>query len=155
MWHNQRQGHNRRNIQKVWGQDGAVEHPGGRTERGFEIGSVWVSIRKLGSFSVQFGHSVMSDSLQPHGLTAAHQASLSITNSQSLLKLMFVESVIPSNDLILCRPLLLPSIFPSIRVFSNEPGLRIRRPECWSFKGSFNPAPYKKLVGKLQTQSGK
>ena len=55
--------------------------------------------------------------------TAAHQASLSITNSQSLLKLMSIESVMPSNHLILCRPLLLPSIFPSIRVFSNESAL--------------------------------
>ena len=59
--------------------------------------------------------------------TAAHQASLSITNSQSLLKLMSIESVIPSNHLILCHPLLLlPSIFPSIRVFSNESALRTR-----------------------------
>ena len=62
--------------------------------------------------------------------TAAHQASLSITNSQSLLKLMSIESVMPSNDLILCRPLLLlPSIFPSIRVFSNESALHIRWPK--------------------------
>ena len=140
------------NIQKVWGRDGGVEHPGGRTEGGFETGWVWMSIRKLGSFSVQFSHSVISDFLQPHGLTAARQASLSITKSQSLLKLMSIESVMPSNHLILCCPLLLlSSIFPSIRVFSNESALHIRGPECWSFKGSFNPAPYKKLVGKLQT----
>ena len=65
--------------------------------------------------------------------TAAHQASLSITNSWSLLKLMSIESGMPSNHLILCRPLLLPSIFPSIRVFSNESVLRIKRPKCWSF----------------------
>ena len=66
----------------------------------------------------------MSDSLQPHG----HQASLSITNSQSLLKLMSIELVIPFNHLILCQPLLLlSSIFPSIRVFSNESALHIRR----------------------------
>ena len=66
--------------------------------------------------------------------TAAHQASLSITNSQSLLKLMSIESVIPSNHLTLCRPLLfLPSIFPSIRVFSNESVLHIRWPKYWSF----------------------
>ena len=72
--------------------------------------------------------------------TAAHQASLSITNSQSLLKLMSVESVMPSNHLILCCPLLLlPSIFPSIRVFSSESVLRIRWPEYWSF--SFNISP--------------
>ena len=68
---------------------------------------------------------------------AARQASLSITNSWSLLKLMAIESVMPSNHLILCYPLvLLPSIFPSIRVFSNEPVLRIRWPKYWSF--SFN-----------------
>ena len=72
--------------------------------------------------------------------TAARQASLSITNSQSLLKLMSVESVMPSNHLILCRPLLLlPSIFSSIRVFSNESVLRIRWPKYWSF--SFNISP--------------
>ena len=69
--------------------------------------------------------------------TAACQASLSITNSQSLLKLMFIESVMPSNHLILCHPLLLPpSIFPSMRVFSNELVLRIRWLKYWSF--SFN-----------------
>ena len=69
--------------------------------------------------------------------TEAHQASLSITNSRSLFKLMSIESVMPSNHLILCRPLLLlPSIFPSIRVFSNESALCIRWPKYWSF--SFN-----------------
>ena len=61
--------------------------------------------------------------------TAARQASLSIINSQSLLKLMPIESVMPSNRLILCHPLLLPSIFPSIRVFSNESALRVRWPK--------------------------
>ena len=71
--------------------------------------------------------------------TAAHQASLSITNSQSLLKLMSIEAVMPSNHLILCHPLLLPSVFPSIRVFSNESSLRIRWPKYWSF--SFNISP--------------
>ena len=66
--------------------------------------------------------------------TAVHQASLSITNSQNLLSLMSIESVMPSNHLILCRPLLLlPSVFPSIRVFSNESVLRIRWPKYWSF----------------------
>ena len=74
--------------------------------------------------SVQFSHSVESDSATPW--TAARQASLSITNSRRLLKLMSIESVMPSNHLILCGPLLLPpSIFPSIRVFSNESVLRI------------------------------
>jgi len=73
--------------------------------------------------------------------TAARQASLSITNSQSLLKLMFIESVMPSNHLILCRPLLLlPSIFPSIRVFSNESALPIRWPKYWSFSFSISPS---------------
>ena len=72
--------------------------------------------------------------------TAAHQASLSITNSQSLPKLMCIESVMPSNHLILCRPLLLlPSIFPSIKVFSNESVLHLRWPKYWSF--SFNISP--------------
>ena len=73
--------------------------------------------------------------------TAAHQASLSITNSQSLFKLMSIESVMPSNHLILCRPLLLqPSIFPSITVFSNESVLCMRWPECWSFRLSISPS---------------
>ena len=73
--------------------------------------------------------------------TTAHQASLSITNSQSLPKLMSIESVMPSNHLILCRPLLLlPSIFPSIRVFSNESALRIRWPKYWSFSFSISPS---------------
>ena len=73
--------------------------------------------------------------------TAAHQASLSITNSWSLLKLMSIESVMPSNYLILCRPLLLlPSIFPSIRVFSSESTLRIRWPKDWSFSFSISPS---------------
>ena len=72
--------------------------------------------------------------------TAACQASLSITSSQSLPNLMPIESVMPSNHLILCHPLLLlPSIFPSIRVFSNESALRIRWPKYWSF--SFNISP--------------
>ena len=69
--------------------------------------------------------------------TAACQASLSIINSQSLLRLMSIELVMPSNHLILCRPLLfLPSIFPSIRVFSNESVLHIRRQKNWSFSSS-------------------
>ena len=73
--------------------------------------------------------------------TAARQASLSMTNSQSLPKLMSIESVMPSNHLILCHPLLLPpSIFPSIRVFSNESGLCIRWPKDWSFSFSISPS---------------
>ena len=71
--------------------------------------------------------------------TTAHQASLSITNSQSLPKLMSIESVMPSNHLILCHPLLLlPSIFPSIRVFSNESVLPVRWPKYWSFSFSIS-----------------
>ena len=72
--------------------------------------------------------------------TAACQASLSITNTQSLLKFMSIESVIPFNNLILCRPLLLPSIFPSVRVFSNESVLPIRLPKCWIFSFSISPS---------------
>ena len=80
----------------------------------------------------------MPDSPTPW--TAAHQASLSITNSWSLLKLMSIESVMPSNHLILCCPLLFPpSIFPSIRVFSNESVLHIRQPKYWSFNFSISP----------------
>ena len=73
--------------------------------------------------------------------TEAHQASLSFTLSQSLLKFMSIKSVMPSNHLILCRPLfLLPSIFPSIRVFSNESTLCIRWPKYWSFSFSISPS---------------
>ena len=73
--------------------------------------------------------------------TAARQASLSITNSQSLLKLMSIESVMPSNHLILCQSLLLsPSIFPSIRVFFSESILYIRWPKYWSFSFSLSPS---------------
>ena len=73
--------------------------------------------------------------------TAAHQASQSIANSRSSLKLMSIESVMPSNHLILCCPLLLlPSIFPSIRVFSNESTLPIRWPKYWSFSFSISPS---------------
>ena len=79
----------------------------------------------------------MSDSLRLHG----HQASLSITNSWSLLRLMSIELVMPSNHLILYCPLLLPpSIFPSIRVFSNQSALYIRWPKYWSFSFSINPS---------------
>ena len=81
----------------------------------------------------------MSDSTTPW--TTAHQASLPLTIFPSLLKLMSIESVIPSYDLILCHPLLLlPSIFPSTRVFSNELALCIRWPKYWSFSLSINPS---------------
>ena len=78
--------------------------------------------------------------------TAARQASLSITNSWSLLKLMSIESVMPANHFIVCCPLLLlPSVFPSIRVFSNESAVRIRQPKYWSF--SFNISPSSEYAG--------
>ena len=81
----------------------------------------------------------MSNSATPW--TAAYQASLSITNSRSLLKLMSIRSEMPSNNLLLCHPLLLlPSVFPSIRVFSKESVLRIRWPKYWSFNFSISPS---------------
>ena len=87
-----------------------------------------------------FSHSVVSYSLRPHGLQ--HTRLLSFIISWSLLKLMSIESVMPSNHLILCRPLLLlPSIFSSIRVFSNESVPRIRWPKYWSFSFSFSISP--------------
>ena len=89
--------------------------------------------------SVQFSRSVVSNFVTPW--TAVHQATLSITNPWSLLKLMSVELVTPSNHLILCCPLLLlPSIFPSIRVFSNESALLIRWQKYWSFSFSISPS---------------
>ena len=88
-------------------------------------------------YAIQFSHSVVSNSATPW--TAPCPASLSITNSQSLLKLMSIKSVMLSNHLILCRPLLLlPSIFASIRVFSSESALRTRCPEYWSFSFSIS-----------------
>ena len=90
--------------------------------------------------SVQFICSVTSDSLRPRGLQHARN-SLSITNLQILLKLMFFKSVMPSNHLILCHPLLLlPSILLSIRVFSNKSVLCIRWPKYWSFSFSISPS---------------
>ena len=96
--------------------------------------------------SVQFSSSVVQ-SLFATPWTAAHQAFLSITNSQSLPKLMSIESVMPSNHFILCCPLLLPpSIFPSIRVFSSESALRFRWPKYWSFNFSISPNEYSGLI---------
>ena len=94
----------------------------------------------------QFSRSVVSDFASPW--TAAHQASLSITNSQSLFKLISIESVMPSNHLIPCHPLLLPpSVFPSIMVFSSESVLCIRWPKCWSFSFSISPSnEYSQLI---------
>ena len=86
-----------------------------------------------------FSHSVVSDSAVPW--TAACQASLSFTISWSLLKLMSIDSVMSSNHLLLCHPLfLLPSVFPSIRVFSNESALHIRWPKYWNFSFSISPS---------------
>ena len=82
--------------------------------------------------SSQFSRSVVSDSATPW--------SLSITNSQSVFQFMSIESVTPSNHLILCLPLLLPSIFPNIRVFSNESVLHTRWPKYWSFSFSISPS---------------
>ena len=96
--------------------------------------------------SVQFSCSVMSDSLHAREWTAACQASLSIVSSWSSFKFMSIESVMPSNHLILCCPfLLLPSIFPRIRVFSNESVLRIKWTKYWSF--SFNISPSNEYSG--------
>ena len=89
-------------------------------------------------FTVQFSRSFVSNSAVLW--TVVCQASLSITKSQSLLKLMSINSVMPSNHLILCHPLLLPSVFLSIRVFSNESALHIRWPKYWSFSFSLNPS---------------
>ena len=89
------------------------------------------------ALSVQFSCSVVSDYFDPMDW----QASLSITNFQSLLKVMSIDSVMPSNHLILCCPLILPpSIFPSIRVFSNESVIHIRWPKYWSFSFSISPS---------------
>ena len=84
--------------------------------------------------------------------TAPPQASPSLTNSWSSLKLMSIESVMPSNHLILCRPLLLPSMFPSIRLFSNESALRLRWAKYWSF--SFNISPSKEHSGLISFRIG-
>ena len=104
---------------------------------------MWVKLLSL-KFSLVLDSLVQSVSgvqLFATPWTAAGQASLSITNSQSLPKLMSIESVMPSNHLILCYPLLLlPSIFPSIRVFSNESVLCIRLSKYWSFSFSISPS---------------
>ena len=100
---------------------------------------IWLQIYSYMFSSVRFSCSVMSNSAIPW--TAKCQASLSITNSWSFLKLMSIESLMPSNQLILCHPLLLPpSTFPSIRVFWNESVLHIRWPKYWSFSFSIDPS---------------
>ena len=110
----------------------------------FPLGSREARIQERGLLSVQFSsvqfsRSLVSDSVIPR--TAACQASLSITNSQSLPKLVFIESVMPSNHLILCHPLLLPSsLFPSFRVFSDVSALHIRWPKYWTFSFHISPS---------------
>ena len=100
-----------------------------------------LATKLVNTFSVEFSHSVESNSLRPHGLHAAHQASLSITNPWSLFKLMSVEMVMPSNHLILCHPLLLLlSVFPSNKVFFNDSILHIRWPKYWSFNFNITPS---------------
>ena len=101
--------------------------------------SKWLKRTEQKGSSVQFSHSVVSNSVTPW--IAARQASLSITNSWSSLKLMSIESVMPSSHLILCRPLLLLlPIPPSIRVFSNESTLCLRWPKYWSYSFSITPS---------------
>ena len=120
----------------------------------------WTRLKRLSSsgssctlsqalYSVQFSRSVVSNSAT--SWTAACQASLPVTNSQSLLKLMSILSVMPSNHLMLCHPLLLPpSIFRSIRVFSHESALRVRWPKYWSF--SFSISPSNEYSGLISTR---
>ena len=109
------------------------------TKYGSKLFSVKLSSSTSTSFSsVQFSRSVMSDSLRPHELQHARLPCPS--PSPSLLELMSIESVIPSNHLILCHLLLLPSIFPSIRIFSNESALHIRWPKYWSCSFSISPS---------------
>ena len=107
---------------------------------------VWVAISFSNPARSVQSLSCVRDFATPR--TSACQASLSITNSRSLLKLMSIESVMPSNHLILCSPLILsPSISPSIRVFSNESVLHIRWPKYWSFSFSISPSnEYSRLI---------
>ena len=106
----------------------------------FSINYKNILLRNLKTCSVQFS-SLSHARLFATPWTAAHQASLSITKSWSLFKLMSIESVMPSNHLILCSPLLLPpSIFPSIRVFSKQSVFRIRWPKYWSVSFSISPS---------------
>ena len=116
----------------------------------FTIAKIWKQPN-----SVQFSRCCVRIFLTP--CIVACQASLSITNPQSLLKLMSIESVMPFNHLILCRTLLLPpSIFPSIRVFSNESVLHIRWPKYWSFSLSISPSnEYSGLTSLISLHSKK
>ena len=110
---------------------------------------IWIIRGTLSSVQLSLSHVWLFANLW----TAAHQVSLSVSNSQSLLKLVSMESVMPSNHLILCCPLLLlPSIFPSIRVFSNESVLHIRWLKYWSF--SFSISPYNEHSGLISLRMG-
>ena len=102
--------------------------------------------------SVQFSPLVVSDSLRPHGLQHARPPCLSPTH-RNLLKFTSIELVMPSNYLVLCRPLLLPSIFPSIRVFFNDLALHIKWPKYWSFSFSFSISPSDEYSGLISLQS--
>ena len=107
----------------------------------FTLANTTTACSSCGSGLLLFSRSVMSDSLRLHGLQHASLPSPSFTISQSLLKLVSVELVMPSNHLILCHPLLLlPSIFPSIKVFSDKSVLHIRWPKYWSFSFSISPS---------------
>ena len=132
---------------------------GGRFKREEIYAYLWLTHAEVWQKTAKFCKAIQFSSVQ--GLshvwlfatpwTAACQASLSITNSRSLNKPMSIELVMPSNHLILCRPLLLlPSIFPSIRVFSNESALHIRWPKYWSF--SFNISPSNEHPGVISLQ---
>ena len=101
-------------------------------------GAWWATVHQFSS--VQFSRSVMSDSLQPHALQHARPPCLSPTPRVYPTKLMFIELVMPSNHLILCHPLLLPSVFPSTSVFSSESALCITWPKYWSFSFSISPS---------------
>ena len=112
---------------------------GAKLYRSFATKGRWSEHQKIQFGLVRFSRSVVYNSATPW--TAARQASLSITNSQSLLKLISIELVMPSNHHVLCHPLLLlPSIFPSIRVFSNELVLHITWPKYWSFSFTISPS---------------
>ena len=101
----------------------------------------WTQLKRQSTHTLRSVQKLSCVLFFPTPWNAAHQASLSITNSQTLLKLTSIKSVMPSNHLILCRPLLLlPSIFPSIRVFSNKSVLCIRWPKYWSFSFSISPS---------------
>ena len=123
-----------------------------KTEQQWILSNIFYISMKIIWFSLAVVQSLSHVPIFVTPWTATCQASLSITNSQSLLKLMSIESVMPSNHLILCRPLLLlPSIFPSIRVFYNDLALCIRWPKYWSF--SISPSNECSWVTSFRTDS--